>query len=434
MSPEQAMGDRELDARSDIYSVGAMLYEMLTGDPPYMGSTAQAIVAKVITEHAPSVSATRDTVPPNVAASVDKALAKLPADRFTSAAHFAEALVTPGFTGLTTQAAVPGAAASPPSRRTTVALGGATALMTLLFLGSLLLRNGPVSPEVTRQRIVLSTADGELGKIGFQTAIAPDGSAIVFQDTVGGTAQLWLKQRGQATANLLAGTDGGNNPFFSPDGEWIAFFADGKLRKVPKGGGSAITLSDSAVAGSPNGAWLDDGTIVFNHRWNLVRVSESGGEAEQLLQSRDTLGFDRIVVKPSPIPGSRGVFFTGCDATCSTTEVYVYDMEAGEVRKLVEEAGLAWYVPSGHLIYVRRDGGVFAAPFDHEALTMSGAAVPVLGELRTSQFGFADATLAANGTLLYVTGDNLDDQEAEVVWVDRAGRAEPVDSGWTVRS
>jgi len=433
MSPEQAMGDRELDARSDVYSLGAMLYEMLTGDPPYMGSTAQAIVAKVITEHAPPVTATRDTVPPHVAASVDMALAKLPADRFTSAAQFAEALVTPGFTGLTTQAAVAAGPATSGSRRTTLALAGAVVLMMVLLVGSLLTRPTASPPQVERQRVALFAADTDASAILFGAAIAPDGDAIVFVDTVGGNEQLWLKDRDQATATLLAGTKDAESPFFSPDGQWIGFFANGKLRKTSRRGGSAITLTDSAVGIARGGAWLGDGTIVFNHHWNLYRVSEGGGEAELLLKGADTEGFRRYILGVQRIHTDRGVLFTGCSVTCSEGEIYVFDFAAGEARQLVEEAGLAWHTPTGHLVYVRRDGGVFAVPFDAQSLAMTGNAVPVPGEFRTSSFGFPDAALGDDGTLLYVSGGNVDMEKAEPVWVDRTGQAVPVDPGWDVR-
>jgi serine/threonine-protein kinase len=409
-----------------------MLYEMLTGDPPYMGSTAQAIVAKVITEHAPSVSATRDTVPPHVAASVDKALAKLPADRFTSAAQFAEALVTPGFTGLTTQATVAAGPATSGSRRTTLALAGAVVLMMVLFVGSLLTRPTAEPPQVERQRVMLYAGDTDESAILLGTAIAPEGDAIVFVDTVGGSQQLWLKDRAQASATLLAGTIDAESPFFSPDGQWIGFFANGKLKKIPRRGGSAITLTDSARGVLRGGTWLGDGTVVFNHRWSLYRVAETGGEADLLLEGLDTAGFSRAIMGIQGIRGDGGVLFTGCDGNCSVTGTYVFDFNVGEARELVDEASMAWHTPTGHLVYVRQDGGVFAAPFDVQSLALSGAAIPVLGGVRTNSFGFPDATLGADGTLLYVSGTSLSG-EAEVVWVGRNGVAMPVDSSWVVR-
>jgi serine/threonine-protein kinase len=409
-----------------------MLYEMLTGDPPYMGSTAQAIVAKVITEHAPPVTATRDTVPPHVAASVDKALAKLPADRFTSASQFAEALVTPGFTGLTTQAAVAAGQAAPGSRRTTLALAGAVALMMVLFVGSLLTRPTAEPPQVERQRVMLYAGDTDESAILLGTAIAPEGDAIVFVDTVGGSQQLWLKDRAQATATLLAGTIDAESPFFSPDGQWIGFFANGKLKKIPRRGGSAITLTDSARVVLPGGTWLGDGTVVFNHRWSLYRVAETGGQTELLLAGLDTAGFSRAILGIQGIRGDGGVLFTGCSSNCSVTGTYVFDFNVGEARELVDETTMAWHTPTGHLVYVRPDGGVFAAPFDMQSLVMSGAAIPVLGGVRTNSFGFPDATLGADGTLLYVSGTSLSG-EAEVVWVGRNGVAMPVDSSWVVR-
>ncbi len=431
MSPEQAMGDRELDARSDVYSLGAMLYEMLTGDPPYMGSTAQAIVAKVITEHAPPVTATRDTVPPHVAASVDKALAKLPADRFTSAAHFAEALVTPGFTGLTVEVASQAGPAAYTSRRTTTVLAGATVLMTLLFIGAMITRPGTDALRVERQRVMLFDGDTDEAAILFGAAVAPEGDGIVFVDTVAGSEGLWLKDHDRATAILLAGTEGAISPFFSPDGQWIGFFADGKLRKTPRRGGSAITLTDSARGVARGGTWLEDGTIVFNHRWSLYRVAETGGQAELLLAGADTAGFTRLVLGIQSVRGDRGVLFTGCNSSCGESETYVFDFAAGEARQLVEEASMAWHTSTGHLIYVRRDGGVFAVPFDAQSLALTGAAVPVLGELRMTPADFPDAVLGADGTFLHVTGTSLSG-EAEAVWVDRDGQASPVDTGWII--
>jgi serine/threonine-protein kinase len=435
MSPEQAMGQRELTAACDVYALGALLYELLAGEPPFTGPTAQAIVARVVTETPRPLAAQRRTIPPNVEAATIKALEKLPADRFDTAAHFAEALVTPGFTSYTTQSGVATGPASPVNRRTILALAGVAAFMTMLFVGSLIIRPSIDAPRVTRHRVTLF-ADEEESAILFKTAFAPDGSAIVFSDTAGGTRRLWIKDHNQATATPLAGTDGGSSPFFSPDGQWIGFFADDKLKKIPRRGGSAITLTDSAFGYPPlfgGGAWLGDGTIVFNHRWGLYRIAESTGESEELLPNPDVAGGGRAIVGVQLIPGDRGVFFTGCSAICSESEAYVFDFAAGEARQIVEEASVAWYTPSGHAVYARRDGAMFAIPFDPQALAVTGAAVPVLSDVRTTSLGFPEAVLGADGTLLYVSGTSVNLEKTEPVYVDRTGQAALVDSGWIVR-
>jgi serine/threonine-protein kinase len=424
------MGDRELDARSDVYSLGAMLYEMLTGEPPYTGPTAQAIVAKVITEKAPPVTAARPTTPPHVAASIDTSLQKLPADRFTSAAEFASALANPSFSVAATSA-VPVASAGAPVRWSRLTIGLAAASAALLVISAWgWLRPGPEAPSVARQRIVLATSLPS-GLIGFNAALAPDGSAIVFGDTVGGVDQLWVKERDQAHAVALAGTTDGYAPFFSPDGEWIAFSTDGALHKVPRRGGSPITLSDSG--GGPAGAWLDDGTIMFVGPGSdlLFRVNDVGGPSERLLEFDD---IQRGYIRLAGLPGGHGVLFIGCASfPCIQSEAWVLDLRTGEPRMLVEQVGGAWYVSAGHLVYVRRDGGVFAAPFELGAMEISGPAIPAFDGVRTFQ-GIPDFQLAAGGTVLYVAGEAMVSTElSEMVWVDRSGAESRIDPNWTIR-
>ena len=274
MSPEQAMGDRELDARSDVYSVGAMLYEMLTGDPPYMGSTAQAIVAKVITEHAPPVTATRDTVPPNVAAAVDKALAKLPADRFTTAAQFAEALVTPGFSSFTTPASIPSAAAS----RTNRALPGAVAVAALatVLAGWGWLRPRPALP-VQVSRLAVTFPEGQALQrtaLGFRFALSPDGTTLAYVGPGDTQSMLWLRRFDQLNASPFPGSEGGFNPSFSPDGSAILFITEQprSLKLASLASGSVVTVVDSGL-GSSGAAWGDDGYLYMDADFGgLVRM------------------------------------------------------------------------------------------------------------------------------------------------------------------
>jgi eukaryotic-like serine/threonine-protein kinase len=279
MSPEQAMGDRELDARSDVYSLGAMLYEMLTGEPPYTGATAQAIVARVITEEPRPLTMQRRTVPGHVAAAVHQALAKLPADRFASAAEFAAALENTTFGGPAGGRAGGQvlAAAGPPARRPAVIGLAAVAILTTAAAAWGWLR--PAAPPAPmRMRIALTDNTIPAGMVGRDLAFSPDGRTIVFSDTAGDARQLWIKTADRADAEPLTGTANGRAPTFSPDGEWIAFAADGRIRKVPRAGGSAVTIADTAQFDFPAIAWLESGMIAFSDQsFGLRMVPQDGG-------------------------------------------------------------------------------------------------------------------------------------------------------------
>ena len=261
-----------------------------------------------------------------------------------------------------------------------------------------------------------------------RTALAPDGSSIVYSDSVGNSIQLVLKRRDEVVRSPLAGTEGGIGPFFSPDGAWIGFFAEGTLRKVPSGGGAVITLTDSANFSWSGGAWLDDGMIVFvGVPRDLRRVSEAGGSAEVLVSRADVGG--RFLSLPWPLPGARGVLFSACSANCATSDVYVYDARADTVRMLFQGALGIWYTPTGHVVYAGLGGGLFAAPFNLGTLEVTGPAIPVVDDLQPPELTFSQ-----EGTALYVVGDTSASAAHELVWVDRSGRATPVDPGWTFQA
>jgi len=435
MSPEQAMGDRELDARSDVYSLAAVLYEMLTGEPPYTGTTAQAIVARVITEEPRSITLQRRTVPPHVADAVHKALNKLPADRFSSAASFAEALITPGYTTPShVRTGVRPAAMVPQPRWQRFAWPVVAGV--LLVAGAWgWLRPDPPRPV---SRYALAFAPGqELVDVASPTfALAPDASWIVYE---GPGNQLWVKQRDQHHATPVPGsgwnTGSGSGPSVSPDGEWIAFTVPGpvggQVRKVPRGGGSPLTIADSVSLQIRGVAWPDDGHIVYRDMTNrLRRVPDAGGPSEVVWASPE--GADLRPRLPSALPGGRGVLFVACDGSCSRSELMVLDLRSGAARMIVPSAVRGWYVSTGHVVYARSDGGVFAAPFDLGAMEVTGPAVPVLEGLQVGGLTAPDFALSASGSLLMIAGPagGAGGIPAEAVWVSRTGNAEPVDTAW----
>ncbi len=433
MSPEQAMGDRELDARSDVYSLGAVLYELLTGDPPHTGSTAQAIVAKIITEKAAPVTQHRETVPRNVAAAVSQAIAKLPADRFHTAAEFADALVNPGFTtvGLMFDT-VPTAVPATPLQKAARWAWPAAAAVLAIVAAALWFRPVP-DPPVARYELRLPDDAPLLPAASFRFALAPDASWLVYTSSTlrtAGIGQLFIKYRQEGAPIPLAGTAGALSPVSSPDGGSVAFRVERQLRRLVLGGGASVVVYDSLpVDQSVALAWGDDGAIYFpDASWRLRRIDAAGGETAVLF----TPGPNRYANPSAALPDGRGVLFIHCNANCATIrQLWVYDARSGEAHELVADVLHGWYA-EGHLIYVRTDGGVFAQPFDLSSGTMSGTAVPVLEQVQIRGI-VPQIAASASGTLLMIPSrgtNTFSTDPYEAVWLSRNGTATPVDSSW----
>jgi eukaryotic-like serine/threonine-protein kinase len=434
MSPEQATAEKEISARSDVYSLASVLYEMLTGEPPHMGKSAQQIIMKIIVEPAKPVTDLRKSVPEHVEAAVLQALEKLPADRFASAAAFAAALGGEGGTvtrRLTSRRDAPGPAIVRPSGPLAM-LAAALLLMTGLAAGGWL-RPSP-EPTVIRQRVMLwsyhlpSPLDPGARLGASQVAIAPDGSSIVYADSSAGTLVLWRKARDAASAVPMPGTEGGVSPFFSPDGRWVGFRTlDRKLRKIPVGGGGAVTLAENGGFNLKAAAWLDDHTIVYSAGISEVaRVSADGGEPVMLSMPGAGSGVNLLSI--AALPGSRGFLTAHCDGNCAVgSAISVYEFASDSARLLVPNASGVWFAPTGHLLFTDRERGLFAAPFDLGRLELTGGAVSVIEGVEPTRFA-----LSTSGAAVYVV-DRTADAPSDLVWVTRDGRVEPVDSTWRGR-
>ena len=430
MSPEQATAEKEITRRSDLYSLASVLFEMLTGQPPHLGGSAQQIIMKIITEQPVQVTTLRKAVPPHVAAAVAKALEKLPADRFETAKAFADALANPVFTAVRGGAGAAALGARGVSQRT-FALTAGVAVLALAFAAWGWSRPSPTA-GVARFPIVLWGGDFENSLIGsaqsilaHQAAIAPDGSSIVFTDSVAGGVELRVKRRGESASEPIAGAKGGRAPFFSPDGQWIAYFVDdGRIRKLPARGGGSVDIVRDANEVYMTAVWLDDGTIVYwDKDANLRRVSSDGGESKVVV-SQAALG-GRFVTSLSPLPESRGVLFSTCAGNCmGDPDVGVLDFRTDSVSTLVREAVGAWYAPSGQLLYTLVSGGLYAAEFDLDKLEVTSGATAIIADVSPSEF-----TISRSGAVLYTTGAPTA-RSAELVWVSRSGVAEPIDTAW----
>src|SRR5688500_6316465 len=234
MAPEQAMGDKSVDHRADIYALGAVTYEMLTGEAPFTGPNSQAVVAKILTTDPSSLVAKRRSVPAHVNAAVLTALEKLPADRFASAGQFADALAGRGSVLADSRAATTATASARltgSTWRTAFTAAAAVAVVATAVAAWALTRStGSDGEGAEWEYIELSDSVGV--NLNFPAlALSPDGNSVVFRENITET-RLWIKNRGDLEPRQMPGTERAQNPAFSPDGEWVAFLADGRLKKV----------------------------------------------------------------------------------------------------------------------------------------------------------------------------------------------------------
>ncbi len=418
MSPEQAMGERDITARSDVYALGCVIYEMLVGNPPFTGPTAQAVVAKVLTEKPAPPSQFRETVPESIEDAVLTALAKLPADRWATAAAFAEALQgegggqAVGRSGGRSRGKAP--STRPPLRPTAliVALAGTA---VLAVWGWLRARPHDTSAVV---RFELQPAPGTkvafpVAGVATQVALSPDGRRAVFvAGPSSGTWMLYLRSVDQLASRPLPGTGSAFNPEFSPDGRWIAFrSADGKLKKVAIDGSALTTLC--AIDNTTVGAgltWLSDREIVFakgtyTEGRGLWRVSSDGGEPVQFSQM-DSASGERLQLAPRAADQGRLVFYSSSTiASNADLTIAVVRTASGKATVLSGLRGArAIGLVGGFLIYVRNDGALMAAPFDVGSLR-AGAPLQIADSVAVPSSAWnAPVALSANGSLLYQKG------------------------------
>ncbi len=435
MAPEQAMGEREITAKADIYALGCVLYEMLTGEPPFTGTTAQQIIARAVTESPRPITMHRHTVPVHVEATTLKALEKLPADRFASAADFAAALDNPALTA-SAAAMVPGEAGRARGWRAKAAVPLAVvAALALVALGWSLSRPAPAAP-LTRFALDFPASAAPMAERPI--AISRDGAYLAYTGpSATGAWQIWLKARDRETPTPLVGTTNALSFTFSPDGRWIAFtLTAGELRKIPIIGGAPIPLADRT---NPQRglAWLENGTIVFVGPGNrrLFSIPDAGGTPTPIWVS-DSLASPRTAFFPYALPGGEGLLFTGCigGASCPEgLELRALDLRSGKDAIIATGVNRAEYAATGHLIYVNTSGALLAQEFDLKSLRTRGAPAPLLDSIANST-GFSSFALTRDGTLVTRRGFTAGQASYELAWVDRGGGEVGVDSSFRFRN
>ena len=413
MSPEQATGDRVIDGRTDIYSLGAVLYEMLTGDPPHMGSTAQAIIAKVLTERPPRVRLARDTVPEHVEVAIERALAKLPADRFATAHEFAESLSGRGPT--TANPASAGWMAREKGTRSRVPVLWPAALVVVAALGLWgTFRPRAVHRATTRFAIGIPNEARVLSGM----ALSPDASILVYAGAGGaGAGRLFVRSMSELNQRALPGTGGASAPFFSPDGNWIGFISGAQLKKVAIGGGAAIVVVDSlpSISGA---AWGPGDLIAFTGKAHgLAMVPASGGQPRTLT----TIAPGEVSHNfPEFLPDGNGVVFTIWHGALQNAEIAAAALD-GTITRLGLRGVGAHYV-AGNLVFAHADGSLSIAPFDARR-RVAGLERTLNERIEIAGNGGTNYAVSANGALVYDASGALPNQP---VLVDQSGSFRPL--------
>ena len=430
MAPEQ-LEAKEADARTDIFAFGAVVYEMATGKKAFEGGSQASLISAIMKDDPPAMAELQPMTPSVLDRVIKKCLAKEPDSRWQSASDLHDELgwIAEGNFTIVNQLAN---ASIPPVRGWRFAISLVLAALvvgaTIGVIGISTLR--PMSSSETRpvSRLTIELLPHQQlqGTGNRNFALSPDGDHLAYLGNAeDGSRYLYLRSMGSLEARLVAGTEGAENPFFSPNNQWVGFFASGKLKKVSIKGGAPVTICDSPTLWG-GASWGPDDTIIFapTSTIGLLQVPASGG-TPQVLTTLDSNKGEISHRWPHFLPGGKAVVFNASSGpSWSRWPIVVQSLETGERRVLVEEGTDARYSPTGHLVYVRA-GTLMAVPFDLERLEVTGEAMPVLEGVRITPEGAAQFGFSSLESLVYIPGP-VGEPRRRLVWLDRNGEETPL--------
>jgi len=473
MSPEQARG-KEVDRRADIWAFGCVLYETLTGRPAFGGETVSDIIAAVLRAE-PDGEALPPDLPPAARELLRRCLQKDPRQRLRdigdaritlteilAAAAPPSGSLAPGAigaagmkSGAVTPAAmtsgavaipagsfgVPGhagglaaspAAAAPGRARLARALPWALSMALAVALAAAVVayeraRSAPAA-GVVRLALPMKPEMPLAPSLGPAVILSPDGHRIAFVAGAGQEARLFTRTLDQAEPIPLSGTEGANSPFFSPDGQWVAFFAQSKLKKVSVLGGAPLNVCDAENA--RGGAWAPEGIIYFtpNPDTGMFKVAAAGGASTQI-STPDVGRQERSHRWPDPLPDGRAVLVSIIHTSGNVLDdgsIGLLSLDDGKVKELMAGGGFPRYLPTGHILYARA-GTLYALPFDAARREITGPSVPILEGVRMGQtHGGVQFAFSPAGSMVYVPGLGGEEPPGRLVKVDRAGNPVPI--------
>jgi Tol biopolymer transport system component len=425
MAPEQVEG-REVDARTDIFAFGVVVYEIATGEKAFEGKSQASLIAKILETDPPPISSLQPMTPPALDRVIKTCLAKEPAERWQAANDLCRELKWIAESGAQAGPSTGGVTPSSKSRHRMVLWAAASLVVAIVGLTVWSLRPAPAVPPRPVTRFTISLPAGQV-LVGLDTpaiALSPDGTRLAYIAAQGtGLPQLYLRAMASPDARPIPGTEGATDPFFSPDGQWLGFFTGGKLRKVSVSGGAAVTLGD---ASSPQGAsWGSQGMIAFGSEGDavLVQVSDAGGTPQALTHLEKG---ENDHDWPEFLPGDKTVLFAASGDDRANGQVTIQSLATGVRRNLIQGATHPHYAPSGQLVYAH-EGNLMAVPFDLQRLALTGAAVPVVeGVLQSTTSGAAQYSFSATGSLVYVAGTVQATVQNRLLWVSRNGSEQPL--------
>ncbi len=423
MAPEQLEG-RPADARTDVWALGAMIYEMVTGRRAFEATSAVTVIAAIVEREPVPLSTLQPLAPPGVDRLVRRCLAKNPDDRWQNAQDAALCLED-------ARDAVGQSAGVRPrlrARAVVAAFAVGTVLGLATGLKPSLSRSVVPSPQLMRLSLPLA-GNGALvaadsPRAGPSIAISRDGRRVVYVLRRDGESVLVLRALDRTDETMLRGTEGAFGPFFSPDGNWVAFFTETGLKKIPVDGGAAVTICATPPV-SRGGSWADDGTIYFTPDFTsgIHRVAAAGGRPQEVT-TLDLAARESNHLFPEILPGGEVLLFTVWKGGAfEAASVWALSVRTGKRTQLLEGASEARFLPQGYLVFARA-GTLLAVPFDPQRLAILGQAAPVVeGVWSDPTTGTANYAVSATGTLVYAPG-HYTVARRRLAWVDRRGGLE----------
>ena len=430
MSPEQAKG-KTVDRRTDIWALGCVLYELLTRRAAFSGESVTEILGSVFRAE-PDWALLPEATPSAIRALLRRCLRKDSQQRPRDAADIrlelddARAAASPSASALIVQAAAP-------APRRWLLLGALACVVVAAIATAATWYFKPAPPLPVTRTVVAMPADQRLVPTGpiVPLALSPDGSQMAYISQKGSElARMYLRAMNSLEDRPFSGTETGDQPFFSPDGQWIGFSVGATLKKVPITGGAVLTICPTN-AGLRGASWGPDNKIIFGTNAaasGLFQVSSAGGTPE-VLSSPDTSKGEASHRWPEILPGGKAVLFvvgTG-GGSYDDAAIVVQRLDTGERKVLLQGGTFPHYAPTGHLVYYRA-GTVMALPFDLDRLEPSGSPAPVIEGVRSSgsaNAGGANFALSSTGALAYIPG-SPQGGVSTLVWVDRRGASTPL--------